>query len=50
MNQADSRLSTTHGHITNCKLLVCMSVRDRNVSTGTIVRMAITAEWLEIEM
>ncbi len=25
MNQADSRLSTTHGHITDCKLL-CMSV------------------------
>ncbi len=24
MNQADSRLSTTHGHITDCKLLVCM--------------------------
>ncbi len=24
MNQAYSRLSTTHGHITNCKLLVCM--------------------------
>ena len=25
MNQAYSRLSTTHGHITDCKLLVCMS-------------------------
>ncbi len=24
MNQAYSRLSTTHGHITDCKLLVCM--------------------------
>ncbi len=24
MNQASSRLSTTHGHITDCKLLVCM--------------------------
>ncbi len=24
MNQAFSRLSTTHGHITDCKLLVCM--------------------------
>ncbi len=24
MNQAYSRLSTTHGHITYCKLLVCM--------------------------
>ncbi len=23
MNQAYSRLSTTHGHITDCKLLVC---------------------------
>ena len=23
-NQAYSRLSITHGHITNCKLLVCM--------------------------
>ncbi len=24
MNQAYTRLSTTHGHITDCKLLVCM--------------------------
>ncbi len=24
MNQAYSRLSTTHDHITDCKLLVCM--------------------------
>ncbi len=24
MNQAYSWLSTTHGHITDCKLLVCM--------------------------
>ncbi len=24
MNQAYSRLSTTHGHIIDCKLLVCM--------------------------
>ncbi len=24
MNQAYGRLSTTHGHITDCKLLVCM--------------------------
>ncbi len=24
MNQAYSQLSTTHGHITYCKLLVCM--------------------------
>ncbi len=24
MNQAYSRLLTTHGHITDCKLLVCM--------------------------
>ncbi len=24
MNQAYSRLSTTHVHITDCKLLVCM--------------------------
>ncbi len=24
MNQAYSRLSTIHGHITDCKLLVCM--------------------------
>ncbi len=24
MNQAYSRLSATHGHITDCKLLVCM--------------------------
>ncbi len=24
MNQAYSRLSTTHGHITDCKLWVCM--------------------------
>ena len=24
VNQAYSRLSTTHGHITDCKLLVCM--------------------------
>ncbi len=24
MNQAYSRLSTTHGHITDCKLVVCM--------------------------
>ncbi len=24
MNQDYSRLSTTHGHITDCKLLVCM--------------------------
>ncbi len=24
MNQAYSRFSTTHGHITDCKLLVCM--------------------------
>ncbi len=24
MNRAYSRLSTTHGHITDCKLLVCM--------------------------
>ncbi len=24
MNQAYSLLSTTHGHITDCKLLVCM--------------------------
>ncbi len=24
MNQTYSRLSTTHGHITDCKLLVCM--------------------------
>ncbi len=24
MNQAYSRVSTTHGHITDCKLLVCM--------------------------
>ncbi len=24
MNQACSRLSTTHGHNTDCKLLVCM--------------------------
>ncbi len=24
MNQAYSRLSTTHGHITDCKFLVCM--------------------------
>ncbi len=24
MNQAYSRLSTTYGHITDCKLLVCM--------------------------
>ena len=24
MNQAYSRLSITHGHITDCKLLVCM--------------------------
>ncbi len=26
MNQAYSRLSTTHGHITDCKLLVCTSM------------------------
>ncbi len=24
MNQAYSRLSTTHGHITDCKLVVCV--------------------------
>ncbi len=24
MNQVYSRLSTTHGHITDCKMLVCM--------------------------
>ncbi len=24
MNHAYSRLSTTHGHITDCKLVVCM--------------------------
>ncbi len=33
MNQAYSRLSTTHGHITDCKLLVCQPVVDSVKST-----------------
>ncbi len=33
MNQAYSRLSTTHGRITDCKLLVCVLQNDGRCGT-----------------